>query len=45
MGIFKAQTATEVGRLFVGILVWDGYKPTFRLATKPEDIAAFLESK
>ena len=45
MAIFKAQTATDVGRLFVGILAWDRYKPTFTLAKKPEDIAAFVESK
>jgi hypothetical protein len=43
-GVFKAQTATEPGRFFVGIVAWDGYQPTFTLAEKPEDIAPFLES-
>ena len=45
MGIFKAQTAKEGGRFFLGILTWDGYKATFRLAKTPAEIAPFLESK
>lgn len=45
MGIFKAQTAKEGGRFFVGILTWDGYKATFSLAKTPAEIAAFLKSK
>lgn len=42
--IFRAQTATEAGRLFLGVLAWEGYKPTFSLAKTPADIAAFLNS-
>lgn len=45
MGIFRAQTAKEPGRLFIGVLAWDRYTPTFTLAGAPEDIAAFLENK
>jgi hypothetical protein len=44
VGVFKAQTASDVGRLFLGILTWQDYRPTFTLAKRPEDIAIFLAS-